>query len=141
MGRSWAPMSVGSTWAPGSVCPESGALWGSFRQTGAGTFSLSLSTAVHVVFPWGAACWFGNKDKLSQELFSLCGYCDSGRWKHLPVMERLLWTLKCSPEREREKPPGECIHVSKKRACFQVPRPLQRTRVIKKELVQNGGEQ
>lgn len=35
----------------------------------------------------------GNKDKLSQELFSLCGYSDPGRWKHLPVTEWLLWTL------------------------------------------------
>lgn len=73
--------------------PRIWALWSSFRHTGAGTFSLGLSAGVHVVFPWGAASWFGNKDKLSQELFSLCGYSDPGRWKHLPVTEWLLWTL------------------------------------------------
>lgn len=100
----------------------------------AGTFSLGLSTGVHVVFPWGAASRFGNKDKLSQELFSLCGYCEPGRWKHLPVMNTQV------PERERERSDGEGIHISKKIAHFR-PSPLQRTRMIRKEPVQDQEEQ
>lgn len=42
------------------------------------------------------------------------------------------------PEREWEKSDGECVHISKKIAHFQVPSHLQRTRVITKELVQDG---
>lgn len=44
------------------------------------------------------------------------------------------------PEREREKSGGGCVHISKKIARFR-PSSLQRTRVIRKELVQDQEEQ
>lgn len=44
------------------------------------------------------------------------------------------------PEREREKSDGECVHMTKKIARFR-PSPLQRTRMIRKELVQDQEEQ
>lgn len=41
-----------------------------------------------------------------------------------------------APEREREKSDGECVHTSKKIACFR-PSTLQRTRMVRKEFVQD----
>lgn len=141
MEQSCSPAKENSTcqWVPHElqpVCvPRIWALWSSCRQTGAGIFSLGLSIGVHVVFPWGAISWFGNKDKISEKLYSLCGYCNPGRQKHLPVMEWLLWTLEHQWGKGRNQMENVSTQV-RKIACFSSST-LQRTRMIRKELVQD----